>query len=420
MYALLVCAQDITEQKQNERMLRDRTEMLSRVTREKQNADKHRITAEQAVRTKNKFLAAASHDLRQPLHAMGLFLDVLESRMTGQEDLDLMKKLKQSTVSLNNLFNSLLDISRLDAGVVEPQEDHIPAMRLFDSLCEDFRHQAAEKSLHFVGSADDAILRSDFVLLSRIVRNLVVNAIDNTVTGSVNLTCQRGSDNRHLILVTDTGPGIPADEHARIFEEFHQVSSDQGHSGKGIGLGLAIVKRLCELLSIEIAIESTVGKGTCFVLRIPAGESDKVVFEDIPQNTFSLHGLTILILDDDISIREGMEALLQVYGCKTYAAGSLDEVFEQLSNAAPEPDLIMADYELGLDATGDKLVATLRKELGRNIPAVLITGDTSIIPEKNSTLGDLPVLHKPIKPDEMVATIAELLSSCHSTPELDT
>lgn len=410
VYALLVCTHDITEQKQNEKMLRDRTEMLSRVTKEKQNADKHRHIAEQAVNTKNKFLAAASHDLRQPLHAMGLFLDVLESRMSKKEDLDLMKKLKQSTVSLNNLFNSLLDISRLDAGVVEPQADHIPAARLFDNLCEDFRHQAAEKKLHFIGHADDAVLLSDFVLLSRIVRNLVVNAIDNTHEGSVNLTCQRGKDGKHLILITDTGPGIPADEHARIFEEFHQIASEHGHSGKGIGLGLAIVKRLCELLSIEIAIESTLGKGTCFVLRVPSGKPDQVVFETNQQNSLSLQGLTILILDDDVNIREGMEALLQLYGCSTFSAGTLDEVFEKLNESAQEPDLIMADYELGQEATGDKMVETLREELGKQIPAVLITGDTSIEPEKNATRGGLPVLHKPIKPEEMVAVITEVLA----------
>jgi len=252
IFGLLVCSQDITEQKQNERMLRDRTEMLSRVTQEKQNAEKHRLAAEQAVTTKNKFLAAASHDLRQPLHAMGLFLDVLESRMNEQDDLELMKKLKQSTVSLNRLFNSLLDISRLDAGVVEPQKDHFPAARLFDNLCEDFRHQAAEKQLQFIGQSDDAVLFSDFVLVSRIIRNLVVNAIDNTHVGSVSLTCQMNVAEKHIVSVTDTGPGIPADEHARIFEEFHQISTDRGQVGKGIGLGLAIVKRLCELLDIDI------------------------------------------------------------------------------------------------------------------------------------------------------------------------
>jgi len=388
--ALLVCAKDITEQKQNERMLRDRTEMLAQVTQEKQNAEKHRQIAEQAVTTKNKFLAAASHDLRQPLHAMGLFLDVLESRMSVQDDLELMKKLKQSTVSLNNLFNSLLDISRLDAGVVEPQEDHIPASRLFDNLCEDFRHQAAEKKLQFVGQSEDVVLLSDFLLLSRIVRNLVVNAIDNTQSGSVELHCRTGDDEAHIILITDTGSGIPEEEHARIFEEFHQITNEHDQAGKGIGLGLAIVRRLCDLLSIEISIESKLEQGTCFALRVPIGEPSKVIWERQQHNSLSLQGLTILVLDDDKNICEGMEALLQVYGCSTYSAGSLDEIFDKLSQSAPEPDLIMADYELGLDITGDKMVDALRNELGRCVPAVLITGDTSIASEHNATIGDLP------------------------------
>jgi len=143
-----------------------------------------------------------------------------------------------------------------------------------------------------------------------------------------------------------------------------------------------------------------------------------VVSETHKKHSLSLRGLTILVLDDDKNIREGMEALLQVYGCATYSAGSLDEVFENLSQSAQIPDLIMADYELGLDVTGDKMVETLRKELGIHIPAVLITGDTSIAPERSAAIGDLPVVHKPIKPEEMVAVIAELVSSKSRNPAL--
>lgn len=408
VYGLLVITQDITEQKQNEVMLRERTEMLARVTSEKKKADENRRVAEEAVNAKNKFLAAASHDLRQPLHAMGLFLDVLESRLNGSDNLALMQRVKQSCASLNSLFNSLLDISRLDAGVVEKNCEDIPSARLLSSLREEFRHQAIEKNLEYIDNVDSSVMYSDFTLISRVVRNLVINAIDNTESGCITVTCQQSNANV-LLSVGDTGFGIPPEERALIFTEFHQIDSQVAEKGRGLGLGLAIVKRLCDLLDIEISLQSTLGKGSCFLLRIPVGDASSIESTHESSRPVNLSGINVLVVDDERVIREGMEAVLQSYDCLTITAGSLDETLQLLDEAESIPDIVVADYQLARNVTGVDVIDAIRDRLGRQVPALLVTGDTGRERLQVAADRDLPIVHKPVDPDLLLSAIAQQL-----------
>jgi len=408
VYALLVCVHDITELKQNEMMLRERTEMLTRVTLEKKRAEENRRVAEMAVTAKNKFLAAASHDLRQPLHAMGLFLDVLERRLEGTDNLALMQRVKQSCVSLSSLFNSLLDISRLDAGVVETDCENIPSARLLSSLREDFRQQAANRDLDYIDSCDSSVLYSDFILLSRVVRNLVVNAIENTTSGCITVTCHQSNDNI-LLSVGDTGCGIPEQERALIFTEFHQIDSQVAERGRGLGLGLAIVKRLCELLLIEISLQSTPGKGSCFMLRIPVGNASAIEPAAQSATSVSLAGVTVLVVDDEAEIREGMQALLRSYHCHTGAAADTDEAIALLRDHGLVPDIIVADYQLAHGLTGDGVIDGVREFLKADVPALLVTGDTSRDRLVAAAGKGLAVVYKPVDPDQLVNAIAREL-----------
>ena len=411
VYSLLVCSQDVTEHKQNEQMLRERTDMLSRVTEEKQNAERNRRLAEEAVAAKNRFLAAASHDLRQPLHAMGLFLDVLESRMSSDENQEIMQRVKHSCASLNTLFNSLLDISRLDAGVVETDCENIYSEKLIMSLREEFRQLASAKGIAFVDSADGSVFYSDFVLLSRVVRNIVVNAIDNTESGFVSVTLQ-GSEQGVLLSVSDSGPGIPESEQTLIFDEFHQVPSHVAEKGKGIGLGLAIVKRLCELLEIKITLTSKEGSGTCFLLRIPQGKrSTAAPSVGHSVDTGSLTGVRILVVDDEEAIRIGMQEMLTSYGCDCLVAAEDSEVVSILGQEQWIPDLIIADYQLASGVTGDALIATVREHVARPVPALLVTGDTSPESKRKSVANRVRVIHKPVSPEQLIWSITALLDS---------
>ncbi|MBX2838858.1 MAG: PAS domain-containing hybrid sensor histidine kinase/response regulator [Gammaproteobacteria bacterium] len=410
VYGLLVCSADITEQNQHEMMLVERTDMLSRVTEEKQIAEKNKAIAEEAVAAKNKFLAAASHDLRQPLHAIGLFLDILESRIRGSDEEQLVAQIKTSCSALNNLFNGCLDISRLDAGVIEKECQDFGAKLLFDELEEEFSQQAHERSLTYIQQVDDSILYSDSMLLGRITRNLVINALQNTESGSVTLACS-GRNDRIEIAVTDTGSGIPEAERVRIFNEFHQVESDRHKQGKGLGLGLAIVKRLCELLDIQISVDSTVGKGSTFTLSVPAGSPEHIEIDTTVDRRTEISRSCILVIDDDPIIRTGMKSLFLAQGCTTWSAADADTALNLIRNSSVVPDVLVVDYQLGDGSTGITAVDQIREQLNCNIPAVLVTGDTSPESVKSALARQLPILHKPVSPDVLLTAVAEAIGT---------
>lgn len=371
-------------------------------------------------KAKDSFLAAASHDLRQPLHALGLFVNALENKVQVPEGSVILDKIKQSTAALNSLFNSLLDISRLDAGVVEADPEHFNIGKLLDSLHEEFAQMAAKRGLGFKVTHDDFVAYSDPLLLGRILRNLIDNAIVHSVAGDVTLSCvQKGS---HLLIsVADDGPGIPLTEQQHIFSEYYQLDNPERDRSKGLGLGLSIVKRLCELLHIDIDLVSEPGNGTRFFLSVPAGEPDALVAVVEPERHavrhFDFHGQLILVIDDERDVREGMELILLQANCTVLLAESSEAARSMIVEQDLIPNLIIADYRLREGKTGLEAVDEVREELNEEIPAFVITGDTSPDRVREVAESGMQLMHKPVVPSRLFQMLSSMLGETHATLE---
>ena len=409
VYALLVCSEDVTTIVKTEQVLRERNDMLEKVTQEKLKAENSRLMAELAVTAKNKFIATASHDLRQPLHALGLYLDVLASKVKGDDEQALISKIQNSSNALSVLFNSLLDLSRLDAGVVEVEDTHFPVNRLLSSLSEEFEEVAADKSISIKFAQSDAILNTDAVLLERILRNLIQNAINYTSEGSVNVRCLLME--AHLrIEIADTGPGIPQIEQNAIFSEYYQLEHEGHRPTIGLGLGLAIVRRLVDLLNVKFELQSTIDQGSVFSLELPIGDPRLVNDEVSEKIRTELHGFTVLVIDDEADILEGMEHILGAHGCVSVTAKSASEAIKKLTHDDLVPSMIVADYRLEYDQTGDVAIELIREEFNSDIPAIIVTGDTSADRVKEATNSGFRLLHKPVQADDLIAELSVMLS----------
>lgn len=408
IHALLVVASDITDRVLAERNLKSRNLMLRRVTEEKLNAEQHRKLAEQAISAKNKFLAAASHDLRQPLHALGLFLAVLERRITDESHLEILRKIRHSSDSLNALFNSLLDISRLDAGIVDVSIQTFSIRDLLISIRDEFIQLGELKSLEVSVEITDAIVRTDPVLFGRILRNLLQNAITYTQEGSVALRC-REQVGQLIIDVSDTGPGIPETQHDAIFSEYYQLDSSLRQSSGGMGLGLAIVRKVANLLQIAIRLESVMGKGSTFSVNVPLGDLNDAIQTNPQLRYQGLDGKQILFVDDEPHIREALALVLDAYHCQTLSAESAREAIDMLSTVSTEPDIMIIDYRLKHGQTGIAAIEKLRNHFDRRIPAIIVTGDTSRSILQAARQNSCRLLHKPLDASELVQTIAEVL-----------
>lgn len=414
VYGLLVCSRDVTEQVANSQLLSERTMMLKQVMEEKGRADHNRQIAEEAVEAKTLFMAAASHDLRQPLHAIGLFLDSLDKRLAGTAEQHLVQQIKQSCSSLGSLVAGCLDVSKLDAGAVTRDMKHWVAADLLSTFTEEFSYLAAEKSLEYNLIVDDSILYSDRDLLSRIVRNLFTNALQNTQHGCITIKCQQRGSNIQLS-VLDSGRGIAIDELDRVFQEFHQIDTRESRQGRGLGLGLSIVKRLSYLLDIDVELESEQGKGSCFVLSIPKGLAENVHSLPEEETVSTPNELCVLIIEDDLRVLNGMEVFLESYGWQILSAQNLQSALALLDSGIPLPNIIVADYHLAGDSTGIEAIQACRKKMGAQVPALLVTGDTSLHSTREATRFQLPVLHKPVNTDELLASIKKEV--CRSRAE---
>ncbi len=362
-------------------------------------------------KAKDSFLAAASHDLRQPLHALGLFVSALENKVKVPDGPIILGKIKQSTEALSDLLNSLLDLSRLDAGVVEPSPGHFYCSRLFLMLHEEFKEVADSSNIYFRIEHSDEIAFTDYILLERILRNLIDNAITHTKQGKVVVSCTKQKKYLH-IEVLDTGPGIPLDEQEAIFSEYYQLDNPERDRSKGLGLGLAIVRRLSDLLGIELTMRSQFGEGTRFLLKVPAGQAS-----DIPVNAIEpmeqsndLNGALVLVIDDEQSVRDGMELLLKKINCTIVAVESGEAAQQVVVEQSLIPDLVIADYRLREGKTGDEAVELVREELNLDIPALIVTGDTSPERVRDASESGMRLLHKPVQPEELVKVVESFLS----------
>ena len=385
------------------------SELMAELRRQKE-------AAEEANIAKSRFLAVASHDLRQPLHALGLFVQALQESSIASHERHLVGNIRRSVDAMEDLFDALLDISRLDAGIVRPRFETFGLATLFDRLNFEFAPVAKQKGLSLSVMKTSVYICSDPSLVERIARNLVSNAIRYTDRGGVLLGCRRQQGGLR-IEVWDTGRGIPADKHREIFREFSQLHPADRDPHKGLGLGLAIVERLAKLLDHEIHLRSTPGKGSVFSVAIPRGREEDVIANTAVEQTtaFDLSDVLILVIDSDPSVRQAMEALLTKWNGEVITAASGAEMKDKLPLVRRVPSLIISDYRPRAPATlgaGPTLavIDMLRNEFNTEIPAVLLTGDTGIERQsRDQEVAGLPVLQKPLSPARLRTLIANLL-----------
>jgi len=363
-----------------------------------------------ANRAKSHFLAAASHDLRQPMHALGLFVAQLLAKPQTLEQRRLVDRIHASSQAMNALLDVLLDISRLDADAVTPKAIDFPLDRLFARMRDEFEPLAEEKGLELRIASTGIWLRSDPVLLERIIRNLVSNAVRYTPGGGVLVGCRRrGAAVR--IDVIDSGAGIPEAEREHIFREFYQLANPEHDRSKGLGLGLAIVQRLARLLDHPLEVASRAGRGSRFSLIVMRGAacSTPVLAEaietGIPRNAL------VSLIDDDALAREAMRGLISSWGCEVVSAASAAEAALKLAPYRRMPDLIVSDYRLADGATGVQAIAQLRSVFGAQIPACLVTGDTSSDVMREIESAGFHTLTKPVAPLRLRALVSQMLKA---------
>jgi signal transduction histidine kinase/CheY-like chemotaxis protein len=355
---------------------------------------------EDANLAKSRFLAAASHDLRQPLHAVGLFVAQLHRRLRAGERSQVVGRIEAALAAMNELFSALLDISKLDAGGTAVNITEFPFAQLLARAETTFGEAARGKGLSFRIVPSGAWIRSDFILLERVGFNLISNAVRYTSHGGLLVGCRKRGDSLR-IEVWDTGAGIPEDQHQKIFGEFYRLGEPDRARGAGLGLGLAIVDRLCRLLGHPIEVRSIPGKGSVFTVTVPGAPARAAVIEPRaqPRNQLSLsNGKLVLVIDDDPLVREGMGGILRSWGCRVIAADTDSKALKALTGQDHTPDLIISDYHLANGATGPETIERLRSALSAQIPAFLISGDTDSEPLRQARAKGYHLLHKPVDP----------------------
>lgn len=381
-----------------------------RVEREMREA---RTAADRANLGKSRFLATASHDLRQPLQALALLNGTLRRYVEhpdGREALDLQE---QAIATMSRLLNALLDVSKLESGAIRPDIADIPVSRLLDELRVEFAGLAASKGLQLLIEPTTARVRSDPALLAQALKNLVSNAIKYTATGSV--TVHTGEQHGRVRLeVRDTGPGIPEDHLPFIFDEFYQVGVAANTQRDGYGLGLSIVQRVARLLDLRVAVQSQPGRGSAFSLEIPAAhpaDAEEPATtqrpERAPRAGASHH---LLLVEDDPGVRNATRMFLRGEAYRVTTAASSEEALARLEEN-PDIRLVISDYHLEDDRTGVDVIAAARARLGSDLRAILVTGDTSPAIAALQCDGHLQVTSKPIDPDQLLRLIQSLLAA---------
>ncbi|MDH4125358.1 MAG: PAS domain S-box protein [Gammaproteobacteria bacterium] len=374
---------------------------------ERKKMEQEIIAAKQAAERANKansaFLAAASHDLRQPVQALSLLNGALRRTVKDARALEMIASQENSLTAMTNLLNSLLDISRLDAGAITPELEEFPMQRMIDRLSAEFARQAQQKGLKFSAQSCKAIVRSDPNLLSEIIQNLVSNAIRYTKKGAVTLRCIE-TDGCCSVQVEDTGVGIEKDQLEAIFKEFHQVKTP-GSNKEGFGLGLAIVRRLADLLRHRIEVQSTPGSGSCFSVALPVIQSH-VARVSVGDPSDAAHageasGLVMLI-EDDTSVANAWALLLEAEGYDVATCASVAETRALIRHLQEAPALIISDFHLQDKSTGVEAVAAVRQFFNTSVPCFIVSGDTSKIVKDARLLENCTVMSKPVNTSRLL------------------
>jgi signal transduction histidine kinase/CheY-like chemotaxis protein len=371
---------------------------------------------EMASQAKSRFLGAASHDLRQPLHALNLFVAQLRDEADPAERGRLIARIDAAVGAMNELFEALLDMSRLEAGVLEPNLSAFPIERLLKRMESTFANVAREKGLRLTVASSSAWVRSDFILLERIVLNLVSNAVRYTTHGGVVIGCRRRGD-RLRIDVCDSGPGIPEDQRQHIFGEFYQLGAPDRRTG--LGLGLSIVDRLGQLLQHPVELASRLGKGSRFSVSVPSATAQRAAAGPVQPPAMAADpagGRLVVVIDNDELVLDSMRGMLQSWGYRVVTGASDAAVLAQLSQAGGRVDLMISDYRLAGGRTGVEAIGHLRDVVGATVPAFLVSGDTGPELLREAGARGYQLLHKPVLPMELRTTLNRLLKARDAAP----
>ncbi|WP_339765523.1 hybrid sensor histidine kinase/response regulator [uncultured Hoeflea sp.] len=354
-------------------------------------------TIQKVHEEKTRFLAATSHDLSQPLHAQGYFIQVLREKLSEPSALEFLAKIENSWRSQIELIEGLVEINRLDSGSVVPQAKAVLLQDELPALLDEFTPIASQKGIHFNSDVADIAVITDPVLFMRIVRNLVSNAIKYTHKGGrVDLVVRQDCSNAR-IEINDNGPGMEQEDHARVFDEYVRLERDLT-TASGLGLGLSIVRRLSRLLELELSFSSRPGHGTSFNLVLPGEPAIRKALKANEQPQQALRGSPLVVLvDDDKSIRAAMTELLSLWGCQVLASGSAEEIMTILGQTDQSPTLLIVDWKLGYDADGLNLIESLRQEVNEETPAILMSA--TVFPSEMIDEHDtIRFLSKPVEP----------------------
>ena len=382
--------------------------LMTRLQTEKENS-------EQANINKSRFLASASHDLRQPIHAMNLFIEMLQKQRLSKDVTEVINRIANSAHNLHSLFNSLLDISRLDAGTIDINIIPTQLDLITDELTQIYIPEAESKGLELQTDIQSNNILTDPIFLKRILGNLISNAIHYTNEGQITIRSER-KDNHVRITVQDTGKGIPKQDLQNIFDEFKQLDNPERDRNKGLGLGLAICRRLAHLLETSIAVTSELNKGSSFSIEVPAAKPSKINSHssqsDKSREQLSgsdLEVYSIMVIDDEQDILDAMPLLLESWGCKNIATVTNDaEALKSMDNDF-HPDLVISDYRLRNYLTGLDVINQISDRIGYPVRAILISGDTATDSLTKMNKSGLKVLHKPINSAQLEQAIIEAL-----------
>ena len=378
---------------------------------------KEKVRAEAASETKSRFLAAASHDLRQPLHALNLYLDLLSNEPNRDKREEFLERSREAGDALTGLLDALLDISRLDSDRIQVNVRVFPIQPLLDSLHREHVLQARQQGIELRLGRCRLQAESDPLLLERILRNLLSNALRYTHEGKILLGCRPHGD-RVRVFVADTGIGIPPMELERIFDEFHQLHNPERDRSKGLGLGLAIVRRLAERLDADLRVRSVPGKGSVFSLDLPRGPESPALDSSTPAMPDGApgHAWRILLIDDETPVLEATSHLLRRWGHEVVAVETPQEAVACLKEDQPLPDLVLCDYRLREGKNGLDALLEMRAMLDRPLPAAILSGDTSPEIRERIQRHRIPLLPKPAAPARLRALVDALGTGNRASP----
>lgn len=392
---------------ERDRLLAEAGRAAERLEREVAERTAELVNANQY---KTRFLAVASHDLRQPLHALNLFIGQIRDKPDPKQREQLENRISEAAASINELFDALLDMSKLEAGVLVPDVTSLPIASVFERIERTFATAAANQGLRFRIVHSDTWVSSDAILLERILLNLVSNAFRATPDGGGVLVGCRPQGRAVRIDVCDTGPGIPEDVQSELFKEFFRLNPSTEGRSDSLGLGLSIVDGLAQLLGHQIELASNLGRGSRFSVSVPTvAAKPETSAETEPSAAFdSMAGRRVLVIDDDAMVRDGMAGILGGWGCDVTLVESAEEAIKAAGRAVPE--LVISDYRLSGGQTGLDAIAAVHKVASRVVPAFLITAETSVERLRVAAESGYPILHKPVTPMALRAMTSQILT----------